>query len=36
MQSSTLHIKVKPELAAGLKALSRKRDASVGHCQEKG
>jgi len=30
MQSSTLHIKVKPELAAGLKALSRKRKTSVG------
>ncbi|MGA1867665.1 MAG: hypothetical protein ACMUJM_03860 [bacterium] len=30
MQSSTLHIKVKPELADGLKALSRKRATSVG------
>jgi predicted HTH domain antitoxin len=30
MQSSTIHIKVKPELAKGLKALSRKRDTSVG------
>lgn len=30
MQSSTLHIKVKPELAEGLKALSRKRETSVG------
>ncbi len=30
MQSSTIHIKVKPELAKGLKALSRKREMSVG------
>jgi hypothetical protein len=30
MQSSTLHIKVKPELARGLKELSRKREISVG------
>lgn len=30
MQSSTLHIKVRPELAKGLKALSRKRETSVG------
>ena len=30
MQNSTLHIKVKPELAKGLKALARKRDTSVG------
>jgi hypothetical protein len=30
MQSSTIHIKVKPELAKGLKALSRKRETSVG------
>ena len=30
MQSSTLHIKIKPELAKGLKELSRKRETSVG------
>jgi len=30
MQSATLHIKVKPEVAKGLKALSRKRNTSVG------
>ncbi|NQU65398.1 MAG: ribbon-helix-helix protein, CopG family [SAR324 cluster bacterium] len=30
MQSSTLHIKIKPELADGLKELSRKRSTSVG------
>ena len=30
MQKSTLHIKVKPELAKGLKALARKRETSVG------
>ena len=30
MQSSTIHVKVKPELAKGLKALSRKRETSVG------
>ena len=30
MQSCTLHIKIKPELAAGLKALSKKRKTSVG------
>jgi hypothetical protein len=30
VQSSTIHIKVKPELAKGLKALSRKRETSVG------
>jgi len=30
MQSSTIHIKVKPELAKGLKALSRKRETSIG------
>ena len=30
MQSSTLHIKVKPRLAKGLKALSQKRETSVG------
>ena len=30
MQSSTLHIKVKPRLAKGLKSLSKKRETSVG------
>ncbi len=30
MQTSTLHIKVKPELAGSLKKLSRKRHTSVG------
>jgi hypothetical protein len=30
MQSSTLHIKVTPELAKGLKSLSKKRETSVG------
>ena len=30
MQNSTLHIKVKPELAKGLKELARKRETSVG------
>lgn len=30
MQSSTIHIKVKPRLAKGLKALSKKRETSVG------
>ncbi|MFC1886395.1 hypothetical protein ACFLZM_05000 [Thermodesulfobacteriota bacterium] len=30
MQNSTLHIKVKPELAKGLKTLSRKKETSVG------
>ena len=30
MQNSTLHIKVKPEIAKGLKELSRKKDTSVG------
>ena len=30
VQSSTIHIKVKPELAKGLKMLSRKRETSVG------
>jgi len=30
MQNSTLHIKVKPELAKSLKSLSRKRETSVG------
>jgi predicted HTH domain antitoxin len=30
MQSSTLHVKIKPELAKGLKKLSRKRETSVG------
>jgi len=30
MQNSTLHIKVKPELAKRLKGLARKRETSVG------
>ncbi len=30
MQSSTLHIKVTPEVANALKALSKKRESSVG------
>jgi predicted HTH domain antitoxin len=30
MQSSTIHIKVTPEVANALKALSRKRETSVG------
>lgn len=30
MQNSTLHIKVKPDLAKGLKALSKKKETSVG------
>lgn len=30
MQNSTLHIKVKPEVAQGLKNLSQKRKVSVG------
>ena len=30
MQSSTLHIKIKPRLADGLKSLSKKRETSVG------
>ena len=30
MQNSTLHIKVNPEIAQGLKELSRKKDTSVG------
>lgn len=30
MQTSTLHVKVKPELADSLKRLSRKRNKSVG------
>jgi predicted transcriptional regulator len=30
MQSATIHIKVKPELAQGLKKLSSKRSTSVG------
>jgi hypothetical protein len=30
MQNATLHIKVKPEIARGLKSLSRKRETSVG------
>ncbi len=30
MQNATLHIKVKPEIAKGLKLLSKKRETSVG------
>lgn len=30
MQNSTLHIKVRPEIANGLKMLSKKQDLSVG------
>lgn len=30
MQNATLHIKVKPEIAKGLKELSKKRETSVG------
>ena len=30
MQSSTLHVKVAPEIAKALKSLSRKRETSVG------
>jgi DNA-directed RNA polymerase specialized sigma24 family protein len=30
MQNATLHIKIKPELANGLKALSKKAETSVG------
>lgn len=30
MQSSTLHIKIRPEIANGLKMLSKKQDVSVG------
>jgi hypothetical protein len=30
MQNSTLHVKIKPELAEGLKALAKKRETSVG------
>jgi hypothetical protein len=30
MQNATLHIKIKPELAKGLKKLSQKRETSVG------
>jgi len=30
MQSGTIHIKVKPEMARGLKELSKKRETSVG------
>jgi hypothetical protein len=30
MQNATIHIKVKPEIAKGLKELSKKRDTSVG------
>ena len=35
MQNSTLHIKVKPELAKGLKDLSRKKETSVGELVRK-
>ncbi len=35
MHSSTLHVKVKPELADGLKALSKKRSTSVGELVRK-
>ena len=35
MQNSTLHIKVDPELAHGLKELSRKRETSVGELVRK-
>ena len=35
MQSSTLHIKINPELAKGLKKLSRKRETSVGELVRK-
>ena len=35
MQSSTLHVKVTPELAKGLKSLSRKRETSVGELVRK-
>ena len=30
MQNATIHIKVKPEIANGLKALSKKKETSVG------
>ena len=30
MQNATIHIKVKPEIAKGLKQLSKKRETSVG------
>ena len=30
MQNTTIHIKVKPEIAKGLKQLSKKRETSVG------
>lgn len=30
MQSATLHVKVKPEMAKGLKELSKKKETSVG------
>lgn len=30
MQNATIHIKVKPEIAKGLKELSKKRETSVG------
>ena len=35
MQNTTLHIKVKPEMAKGLKELSRKREISVGELVRK-
>jgi hypothetical protein len=35
IQQSTLHIKIRPELAEGLKVLSRKRDISVGELVRK-
>jgi len=30
MQNATLHVKIRPELAQGLKELSKKRETSVG------
>ena len=35
MQNSTLHIKVRPELAKALKALAKKREISVGELVRK-
>ena len=35
MQSSTLHIKIRPEIANGLKILSKKQDVSVGELVRK-
>ena len=35
MQNATLHIKVKPEIAKGLKELSKKRETSVGELVRK-